>query len=221
MNAKLVAAIAFLALQVYVYRWFATEEVHPPRQSFEEFPLALGEWRCPRHEEMTDDVLANLGVTDYLICEYGKKENPAHVGVYVGYHQSQVRHEGGGSGGGQIHPPSHCLPGSGWDIIASSKVPIAMPGMPGGEALVNRLVIAKGEARQLVYYWYQERGRVIADDWMKIVWLFWDRARLQRTDGSLVRFTIPMGRDDDESAEKTFRELAPLVTEQLPAFSPG
>ena len=219
--SRLVVAIAFLALQLYVYRFFATEEVHPPRKSFTSFPLRLADWTCPKHEAMTEDVLANLGVTDYLICDYSQKEKNLRVGVYVGYHQSQVRHEGGGSGGGQIHPPSHCLPGSGWDIIASEKVRVEMPGLPEGSAVVNRLVIAKGDARQLVYYWYQERGRVIADDWMKIVWLFWDRARLQRTDGSLVRFTIPMGRDDDEAAERSFRALAPLVTAHLSEYSPG
>jgi EpsI family protein len=219
---RVAVVLAFLALQLYVYRFFATEEVHPERKHFASFPMELGEWSCAKQESMTDDVLANLGVTDYLICDYGR--GPAkneRVGVYVGYHQSQVRKEGGGAGGGQIHPPSHCLPGSGWDIIASEKVRIELPGLAEGGALVNRLVIAKGDARQLVYYWYQERGRVIADDWMKIVWLFWDRARLQRTDGSLVRFTIPMGRDDDESAERAFREIAPLVTSQLPAFSPS
>jgi hypothetical protein len=62
---------------------------------------------------------------------------------------------------------------------------------------------------------------VIADDWMKIVWLFWDRARLQRTDGSLVRFTVPMSRDGDAAADALFHELAPLVTRELPSYSPG
>jgi EpsI family protein len=216
---KLAVAAAFLALQVYVYNYFAAIEVHPPRRQFKEFPLALGEWRCPKRDIMTDDVLQNLGVTDYLICEYDRKETGERVGVYVGYHESQVRHEGGGAGGGAIHPPKHCLPGSGWDIIANEQVRVEGPGMPSDP--VNRLVIAKGDARQLVYYWYQERGRVIADDWMKIVWLFWDRARLHRTDGSLVRFTIPMTRDGDAKADATFREIAPLITGQLPAFSPG
>ncbi len=218
---KIAVAAAFLALQVYVYNYFAETEVHPPRHRFAEFPLQLGDWRCPKRDTMTDDVLANLGVTDYLICDYNRPNPAESIGVYVGYHESQVRHEGGGSGGGAIHPPKHCLPGSGWDIIASDRVKLDLPGMPQGGALVNRLVIAKGDARQLVYYWYQERGRVIADDWMKIVWLFWDRARLHRTDGSLVRFTIPMTRDGDAAAEASFRAIAPLVTQQLPAYSPG
>jgi EpsI family protein len=218
---KLAVAVGFLAVQVYVYNYFATEEVHPARRSFAAFPTQLGDWRCPHKDEMTPDILANLGVTDYLICDFVREEPAGRVGVYVGYHQSQVRKEGGGAGGGQIHPPSHCLPGSGWDIIASSKRRVEMPGLPDGGAEVNRLVIAKGDARQLVYYWYQERGRVIADDWMKIVWLFWDRARTQRTDGSLVRFTIPMARDDEQAAERLFQDLAPLVTTQLPSYSPG
>ena len=29
---------------------------------------------------------------------------------------------------------------------------------------MKRLLIAKGDARQLVYYWYQQQGRVIAED---------------------------------------------------------
>jgi EpsI family protein len=142
------------------------------------------------------------------------------VGVYLGYHQSQVRHEGGGSGGAQIHPPKHCLPGSGWDIIASEQVPLQLPGLPP-DAVGNRLVIAKGDARQLVYYWYLERGRVIADDWMKIVWLFWDRARLSRTDGSLIRFTMPIGQNGTATAEEAFRALAPLITARLSDYVPG
>ncbi len=133
---------------------------------------------------MTEEVLTNLGVTDYLICEYIAQRPARTVGVYVGYHESQVRHEGGGAAGGAIHPPKHCLPGCGLghhrERTAST---LDLPGMPAGGVPVNRLVIAKGDARQLVYYWYQERGRVIADDWMKIIWLFWDRARLHRTDG--------------------------------------
>jgi EpsI family protein len=218
---KIAVAAAFLALQVYIYNYFAATEVHPSRHGFAEFPLKLGAWSCAGRDTMTDDILANLGVTDYLICDFTRNEPNGQIGVYVGYHESQVRHEGGGSAGGAIHPPKHCLPGSGWDIIANDSVTLDLPGMPAGGAEVNRLVIAKGDARQLVYYWYQERGRVIADDWMKIIWLFWDRARLQRTDGSLVRFTIPMTRDGDAAAEAAFLELAPLVTERLPAFSPG
>ena len=81
--------------------------------------------------------------------------------------------------------------------------------------------IAKGDHRQLVYYWYQSRGRVIARDWQKILHVGLDRATRNRTDGSLVRFTIPIYRDDDESAEAVFRSLAPSVLGRLPEYVPN
>ena len=218
--SKLLVAVVFVSLNAYVYYFMASEELYPARRSMADFPLALGDWHCANREKMTEDVLANLGVTDYLICTYQRRHPVGLVNVYVGYHASQVRKEGGGSGGGLIHPPKHCLPGSGWDIIDSTREVLDFQGLPGAPVEVNRLITAKGEARQLVYYWYQERGRVIADDWMKIFYQFWDRARLKRTDGSLVRFTVPVLRNDLEKARQAFLDLAPQVTSRLAPYVP-
>lgn len=216
---KAIAAVGFLALNFYIYHFFATAEIHPPRASFEEFPLELGEWSCAQREPMEAKVERNLGVTDYLICTYTRHDPPGLVNLYVGYHASQVRKEGGGDKENSIHPPKHCLPGAGWDIISQDLVELDLPGLPERPARVNRLTIAKGEARQLVYYWYQSRGRVIAEDWKKIVLMSWDRARRQRTDGSLVRFTILLGHSP-ERAEANFQEVASLVLPQLPRYVP-
>jgi EpsI family protein len=214
---KLAAALAFLALNFYVYHYFAHDAVIPARESFESFPLELGDWRCDEKQEIDAKTLANLGATDYMICDYVKPDLGL-VGLYVGYHATQVREEGGGAGENSIHPPAHCLPGSGWDIIDARSVPLDLPGLPN--STVKRLVIAKGKERQLVYYWYQSQGRVIAEDWQKILYVGLDRATKGRTDGSLVRFTIPILRNDDERAERAFRELAPRVIERLTPYVP-
>ena len=100
-------------------------------------------------------------------------------------------------------------------------MPLSIPGLPQDGAKAKRLVIAKGEARQLVYYWYQSRGRVIAEDWKKIVFMGLDRATRQRTDGSLVRFTVPIVRGDEERAEAAFRALAPQIVPLLPSHVPS
>ncbi|MGY8736395.1 MAG: exosortase C-terminal domain/associated protein EpsI, partial [bacterium] len=122
-----------------------------------------------------------------------------------------------------IHPPEHCLPGSGWDVIDSQVVPInflAEAGAgPAGEA--KRFIIAKGNQRSLVYFWYHSRGRVIARSHHKIFWMFLDRARLGRTDGSLVRFTVPIQFGDEEAAEATFQEFARTVTPLLSDYVPN
>ena len=218
---KLLVALAFLGLNVYTYHWMANDSVIPPRDSFADFPNVLGEWRCLQREQLEEGVLANLGATDYLICNYTRGAGD-FVSVYIGYHETQIREEGGGSGENSIHPPAHCLPGSGWDIVASRTVPLEIQGLPATNPEVKRLVIAKGQRRQLVYYWYQSRGRIIAEDWQKIVYVGLDRAARGRTDGSLVRFTVPVRRETggEMGADAAFADLAPRVLAILSDFVP-
>jgi EpsI family protein len=107
--------------------------------------------------------------------------------------------------------------------MENRRAHLELPGFPEGGAEVNRFIIAHGNRRQVVYYWYHSRGRIIAEDWQKIVALFWDRARIQRTDGSLVRFTIPLKRANEEDiarADEAFRDLASQIVPLLPAFIP-
>ena len=217
---KTLVAAAFLGLNFYIYNFFATDAVIPPRTSFAEFPLEIEDgWWC-EPEELEEAVINNLGVTDYLTCEFRNPDRRWIAGVYVGYHETQVREEGGGSGENSIHPPAHCLPGSGWDIIRNETVPLTVEGLPQQGATVKRLIIAKGEARQLVYYWYQSRGRVISEDWKKILYVGYDRATRLRTDGSLVRFSIPVIRENEEQAEEVFQSLAPLLLTRMQDYVP-
>jgi EpsI family protein len=220
---KVAAAVLFLMLNAYVYHFFASEEVIPPRRTLDEFPLELGDWRCERPEQIAPGIIGNLGVTDYLACTFVRKEPFGRVSVYVGYHSSQIRKSGGGSHGVSIHPPKHCLPGSGWNILETRLAQLDLPGFSEDEARVNRLIIAHGSRRQIVYYWYHSRGRIIAEDWRKIVMLFWDRARLQRTDGSLVRFTVPLARGNERDvdlADEAFSDLASQILPRLAAYIP-
>jgi len=217
---KLCVALAFLGFNFYTYHYLATDPVFPERAHFEDFPDQLGNWSCPERERMDDAVLSNLGVSDYLLCNFRNPDYSGMVGVYVGYHASQIREEAGGPGGNPIHPPAHCLPGSGWDIIDNRLVELDLPGLPQTPATVRRLVIARGDHRQLVYYWYQSRGRVISQDWKKILYVGLDRALSGRTDGSLVRFTVPIVRNDVVTADAAFHDLAPRIVSRLPAYVP-
>ena len=217
---RLAVAFAFLGFNFYIYNYLAREARIPPRDTFESFPLDLDDWHCAGKQTIEPAVLANLGATDYLICDY---HSPLHgtVSLYVGYHATQIREEGGGAAENSIHPPAHCLPGSGWDIIDSRTVKLDLPGLTDADARAKRLVIARGDARQLVYYWYQMQGRAIAEDWQKILYVGYDRALRGRTDGALVRFTVPILPDEDEQrAERAYQDLArramPLLGPHLP-----
>lgn len=221
---KLIVGLLFVGLNFYIYNYLSTDEVIPPRTPFAEMPLELEDWRCTNPEKMDEPTLKNLGATDYLLCTFMPAEaGTPPIGVYVGYHETQVRKEGGGAGENSIHPPEHCLPGGGWDIVDSRVVPLDLEDLPEGRIggpEAKRFVIAKGHARALVYFWYQSRGRVLARNHEVILYRFLDRATKQRTDGSLVRFTVPIYNENEEAAEETFRAFAPLLVEQLPPYVP-
>jgi EpsI family protein len=216
---RLLVAIAFLGINAYTYHFMARDTVIPPRENLASFPMEIGTWRCEENEPIEARVLKNLGATDTLVCTYFRPEDM--IGFYIGYHATQVREEGGGGGENAIHPPAHCLPGSGWDIVDSRTVPLDFEGLAEG-AEAKRLIIAKGESRQLVYYWYQMQGRSIAEDWQKIVYMGIDRAKTGRTDGALVRVTIPLGKsiDPEADAEARFAEFAELTTPLLSRYVP-
>ena len=219
---RLVAAVMFLALNAYVYHFFARNELHPSRESFDSFPMEIEGWVCDERQTIAPDVSDILGASDVFLCAFRRAggEPGVSVNLYVAYHETQIRKSGGGLSRSAIHLPKHCLPGSGWDVIVTGTIELDLPGLPQRPATVNRLVIAKGNQRQLTYYWYQSRGHVIAADYMKMAHLFWDRATKSRTDGSLVRLSVEMYRKDEESAEANLREVASQVVPLLPRFVP-
>lgn len=215
---KLIVALFFLGLNGYVYWYMGNEEVIPPRVAFEEFPNQIDDWKCGTRDVLDDAILNNLKLTDYVSCNFTHdepQEVPVHL--YIGYHERQTRDRNTGEVAA-IHPPEHCLPGSGWDVIDSKVVPVdlAIP----GEA--KRFVIAKGTQRALVYFWYQSNGRVVARNHHKIFWMFLDRTTRHRTDGSLVRFTILIPLDGGEAAaEASFQDFAKQVAPLLPKYIPN
>lgn len=214
MTAKLVVALCFLGLNLYTYRYLASEDFIPQRTGFQTMPLRVGDWRCEGPETMEDEIRARLGVTDYLLCNFIDSSQQRWANVYAGYHERQVRSDAAGET--MIHPPEHCLPGAGWDIIQNDVVDVDF-GIPG-EA--KRVIIAKGEQRALVYFWYQTHSRVIARNHEKAFYMFMDRALERRSDGALIRFTVPIGREGEAAADATIHELASLLMPPISSHLP-
>jgi EpsI family protein len=125
--------------------------------------------------------------------------------LYVGYYNSQRQ-------GDTIHSPQNCLPGAGWQPVSAERTRIA--GV-GGSIPVNRYVIQKGLDRQVVLYWYQGRGRVIANEYLNKAMLMVDAARLNRTNGGLVRLIAPVV----TTTEAASNELSAFAAALLPRLS--
>lgn len=147
---------------------------------------------------ISDAEVEAAGVTDYLMRDYGA------FSLYIGYYSRQLR-------GKTIHSPKNCLPGAGWEALASRAVdiPTAL-----GSVTVNRYLLQKNDQQALVLYWYQGRGRVQANEYL-VKWdLLRDSALKQRSDEALVRVLVPIT-NDEEHAFALASRIASVVVSRL------
>jgi EpsI family protein len=137
------------------------------------------------------------------------------VNFYSAFYASQRKGE-------SIHSPSTCIPGGGWQIVSHEVVPVDGVSLYGQPMRLNRLLIQKGEDRQLVYYWFQQRGRDLTNEYAVKWYLFWDALTMNRTDGALVRLTTfaPKGEDIAE-ADGRLRDFLKAVLPELGQYIPG
>jgi len=166
--------------------------------------------------KVSDEEIRVAGATKYLFRVFHSPDSTAGFSVYVGYYENQMH-------GRSIHSPKNCLPANGWDFLKTETTALATT---GGPVTVNRTIVVNRDQRALVYYWYQGRGRVAANEY-RVKWdLFRDAALAGRTEEALVRIVVPFRTGSDvaelERADRTAatvaRELIPAVTAVLPAW---
>lgn len=160
---------------------------------------------------VSEDEQRVAGMSDYVMRVFGP-DSMYKFSVYVGYYDHQVQ-------GKTIHSPKNCLPGAGWEVMENEKVPLSAAGMDGQ---ATRVILGNQGTRALVYYWYQGRDRIEANEYT-VKWdLLRDAAMYGRTEEALVRIVVPMVPDPAnpksliEMKEEASR-LAQSVAEKLAA----
>jgi exosortase D (VPLPA-CTERM-specific) len=191
----------------------APRQLVPPRDTFTSFPLQLNDW-SGRRQAMESIYLDTLKLDDYLLANYGRSgANP--INLYIAWYDSQ-------SAGASTHSPRACLPGGGWRIEDLRQTPIARVRVGAGPLRVNRAVISYGDQRELVYYWFLQRGRVVTNEYLVKWYLLEDALLRHRTDGALVRLIIPLAPGVTEAAaDGELQAFATAVVPRLGRFIPG
>jgi exosortase D (VPLPA-CTERM-specific) len=208
-----VAALGSLAVAAAFLAMPRSVDTPPPRDGFSLFPREIGDWRG-QMDLLTPEVEEVLGATDYLNATYLAPGEAAPVNVFSAWYASQAEGEG-------IHSPEVCLPVGGWEVFSLDQHAVSMPGTVYGDFMVNRAVIQKGESRQLVYYWFEQRGRRMTNDFAAKLTVLWDGVALGRTDGALVRFVTPIGpREAEAEADARIQRMMADVLPRLPSFVP-
>ncbi len=186
-------------------------EAIPERSRFVTFPSNIGDWRG--HASLLEPAVEHsLTMDDYVLSDYSHPDDKT-VNLYIAYYRSQRTGE-------SPHSPLVCIPGSGWSITTFQRTSDA-EGNP-----LNRAIIEQGGSRQLVYYWYEERGRRLASEWSSKWYLVYDTITKNRSDGALVRLITPIfpgerERDTDQRLQQFISDLQPLLTSYLPGSDPS
>jgi EpsI family protein len=174
------------------------------------FPTDFGQWKMYSQSEVDADTEAVLKADDTLSRVY---VNPGEGGasLFIAYFRTQRT-------GQSPHSPKNCLPGSGFQPAESGRIDVPVD---GGSININKYVVARGEDESVVLYWYQSQGRVIADEFAAKFYLIADSIRHHRSDTSLVRVVVPVGRGvTREKASQTAVDFVkaayPVVNSWLP-----
>ena len=185
---------AFLVAQWLLIHSLAGGERRPAPPDFSRFPTALGSWKLLREDPIPADVETQLRADRILSRTYWRHPAAGEVGVFVAWFQSQRE------GTRQPHSPKVCLPGAGWLPELMDTVTI---NAAERKCAVNRYVAANRGQKAVVLYWYQSRGRIVANEWEAKLWTILDALRERRTDTTLVRLVTwpPLGNIDAATAD--------------------
>jgi len=202
--------VLLLAGGCFVNTWEYLGEARVERRNLKDFPKQIGGWEQAGADQQFDsDTLSVLRASDYLLRDY--RTNDGRVAnFYVGYYASQ-------RDGATYHSPLNCLPGSGWLMSDPGRITIT----PSGRAsfVANRYLIQNGDHKALLIYWYQGRGRAVASEYWGKIYTVLDSVRLRRSDGAMVRVTIPIGKSQTSALESA-ADLAANASTVLPEFIP-
>lgn len=203
----LLGVLAVITFSLFIIKPLSnSKDIIPDRISFTEFPSTLSNW-SGMPVSMDQDTIDFLGLSDYVLMNFRNPSYQTSVNFYVAYYQTQKH-------GAVPHSPKLCIPGGGWVISDISE------SLFKGITL-NRVVISKEKTKQLVYYWYKQRGKDIANEyvlkWNTIVGAF----QQNRTDGALIRLTTAISKNEtEESADKRLQEFLLLSNKELADYIP-
>jgi EpsI family protein len=187
-------------------------ESTPPAKPLSQFPVRVAGYTQIIEWPLDNDTLDVLKVTDYVNRGYWQPGmNQDLMTVFIAYFRSQRT-------GATIHSPKNCLPGAGWNPVHSSIYQMQLD--DGRKVPINLYILRKGLDEQLVLYWYQAHGRIVASEFWGKYYLVKDALLLNRTDAALIRVTVPIQHDDVQESQARAVAFAKQITTDVDQIIP-
>jgi EpsI family protein len=209
------ARILTAALVIQAALFYATSrgENVPNLQPLRDFPRQVGGWTMTQEGYVDEETQAVLKADDTLTRSYASPKYRLRPNLFVAYFKTQRT-------GKAPHSPKNCLPGSGWESSREDFLDVTIPGI-AEPITVNRYIVAKGEDKSLVLYWYQTQRRVVASEYKAKLLTVEDAIRYNRTDTALVRVVIPVLGNDDMAAQREAVEFVQSFFVPLRKYLPA
>ncbi|MCB2129764.1 MAG: VPLPA-CTERM-specific exosortase XrtD [Rhodobacteraceae bacterium] len=191
----------------------APQAAAPDREPLALYPRTIGDWQSVTFP-LEPDVEKVLAADDYINAFFQNSAVEQPISLFVAWYDKQTEGQG-------IHSPEVCLPAGGWEVFSLQEVSLDLTDVGYGAFKANRAVIQKGLSKQLVYYWFEGRGRRVPNDVRAKLAVLWDSLALGRSDGALIRYVTPIG--PDESVEIAETRLLDFIRQSLlpmPRFVP-
>jgi EpsI family protein len=187
-------------------------ESTPPAKPLSDFPVQVGKYSKVIDWQLDKETLDVLKVSDYLNRGYWMPGmNRDLMGLYIGYFRSQRT-------GTTIHSPKNCLPGAGWNPVQSTVYQLPLD--DGRTVPVNLYILRRATDEELVLYWYQSHGRIVASEYWGKFYLVKDALLLNRTDAALVRVTLPVTDGNEAAAQQKAVAFAKQVVTDVDQIIP-
>ncbi len=202
-----------LLAQATLFYGFTGEERVPLVQPLGMFPIQTASWAMSEEGVVEKEVADVLKADDLLTRNYVSRDfGNIPANLFIAYFQTQRT-------GKAPHSPKNCLPGSGWAQLQSGSVEVPIPG--SAPITVNRYVVAKGESKSLVMYWYQSRNRVVASEYTAKIYLVLDSIRYHRSDTALVRVVVPVVEGKENLADAAAVSFIQSFFQDLKGYFPA
>lgn len=202
-----------LIVQAPLYYTASRGEKIPAGQPLDLFPAQIQNWRVVQDYPIEKEIRDQLKADDMLNRLYAEPGSRVGLNLFVAYFKTQRT-------GQAPHSPKNCLPGSGWEPEATGYLEIAVAGRPR-PIRINRYVVSHGDEKSVVLYWYQSPRRVIASEFAAKFWLVMDSIRYHRSDTALVRVTVPVLHNDEDSAARLGMSFVERVFPALNTYLPS
>ncbi len=206
------AAAAVLVVFLGLGQMTSTDAlIVPERTPFAALPAEFPDMQA-EVRPMDPSVAEVLGADDTLVVNLTSPELGL-VNVYLAWLEAQ-------RDGRSWHSPRQCIPGGGWQIADHTIVKTTTPS--GAPLNYNRLIIEERGHRQLVYYWYDQRGRNLANEFVMKFWLIVDAVTRKRSDGAMIRLITPVPDNGDiADSDRRLQAMMARMDAFLPRYVPN